>query len=62
MTNLLSFINNYKLQSQNQNQIGGNHPTNKLIPILFAIICLIQIAIPSVAADNSLQLISSDKT
>ena len=57
---LLSFINNYNSQSQGQK--GGNNLTNKLIPILFAIICLIQIAIPSVAADNSLQLISSDKT
>ena len=61
MTNLLSFINNYKLQSQNQNQIGGNHPTNKLILILFAIMCLTKIALPSIV-DNSLQVISSDKT
>ena len=59
MSGLIDFITNYKANKNIQK--GGQLLTNKLIPMLFMIICLIQIVLPSKVEDTkSLQLTSSD--
>jgi hypothetical protein len=58
MSGLMDFITNYKAGENIQK--GGQLLTNKLIPMLFMIMCLIQIVIPSEVDSKSLQSISSD--
>ena len=58
MSGLIDFITNYKANKNIQK--GGQLLTNKLIQMLFIIICLIQIVLPSKAEDTkSLQITSS---
>ena len=61
MSGLIDFITNYKLNSNmdTNSQNGGQPVTNKLIPMLFMIMCLIQIVIPSEVDSKSLQLPST---
>ena len=60
MSGLIDFITNYKLNSnmdeKNNSQNGGLPVTNKLIPMLFIIMCLIQIVLPSEVDSKALQL------
>ena len=57
MSGLIDFITNYKANKNIQK--GGQLLTNKLIPMLFMIICLIQIVLPS-TVEGQVQLLSSD--
>jgi hypothetical protein len=61
MSGLIDFITNYKLNSNmdTNSQNGGQPVTNKLIPMLFMIMCLIQIVLPSEIVSTSLQLPST---
>ena len=61
MSGLIDFITNYKLNSNMDENIqkGGLPLTNKLIPMLFMIMCLIQIVLPSEIVSTSLQLPST---
>ena len=57
MSGLIDFITNYKANKNIQK--GGQLLTNKLIPMLFMIICLIQIVLPS-TVEGQVQITSSD--